>query len=139
MPLSQPLAARLVALSRPLAAQLDPPNKTQTWAGGRALLCGQRLACSVSQQEALRERLRQARAGRETWTPKQWERVVQQIGEEDWGVVAHGGRRAVWVSKSNCRQAKEVPPPRRAKGGNGQKIAAPSTFLPPPVFLPEGS
>ena len=41
----------------------------------------------------MRERLRQARASRETWTPKQWERVVQQIGEEDWGAMAHGGAR----------------------------------------------
>ena len=42
---------------------------------------------------ALRERLQQARASRETWTAKHWERVVKQIREEDWGVVAHGGAR----------------------------------------------
>ena len=78
---------------KPLAAQPEHPNKKRTWAGVRVQLCGQRIGCSVSQREALRERLRQERAGRETWTSKQWERVVQQIGREDWGVVAHGGVR----------------------------------------------
>ena len=69
---------------QPLAAQPEHPNKSR---------CGQRLSCEPSQHGALRKRLRQERAGRETWTPKQWERVVQQIGEEDWGAMAHGGAR----------------------------------------------
>ena len=38
-------------------------------------------------------RLQQERASRETWTGKQWERVVQQVAKEDWGAVTHGGYR----------------------------------------------
>ena len=88
VPLSQRLAAQLVLLSQPSAAQHVHPNKKRTWAGSRVQLCGLRIACSISQQEALRERLRQARASRQTWTPEQWERVVKEIGAEDWGARA---------------------------------------------------
>ena len=38
-----------------------------------------------------------------TWTAKQWELVVKQVGEEDWGAVAHGGART--------KKAKDVSEP----------------------------
>ena len=42
---------------------------------------------------ALRARLQQERASRETWTGKQWEGVVQQFAKEDWAAVTHAGYR----------------------------------------------
>ena len=106
VPVSQRLAAQLVLLSQPSAAQHVHPNKKRTWAGSRVQLCGQRIACSISQQEALRERLRQARASRQTWTPEQWERVVKEIGAEDWGAMARQPLAAQpeRPNKSRCRQ-----------------------------------
>ena len=54
-------------------------------------LFGQRLFCSASMRGALMQRLEQERVSRETWTGKQWGRVVQVVAQEDWGAVSHGG------------------------------------------------
>ena len=90
----QPLAAQqLVPVSPPLAAEPHQPKRKRTQTGTRVQLGGQRLSCSVSLRGALMARLQQERASRETWTGKQWGRVVQQVAKEDWGAVNHGGYR----------------------------------------------
>ena len=61
------------------------------------VVVGQRLSCSVSLHGALIARLQQERASRETWTGKQWGHVVQQVANEDWGAVSHGGYRTKTV------------------------------------------
>ena len=76
-----------------LAAEPHQPKRKRTQTGRRVQLAGQRLSCSVSMHGALMARLQQERASRETWTGKQWERVVQQVAKEDWGAVNHGGYR----------------------------------------------
>ena len=92
VPVCQPLAAQqLVPVSPLLAAEPHQPKRKRTQT--RVQLAGQRLSCSVSLRGALMARLQQERASRETWTGKQWERVVQQVAQEDWGAVNHGGYR----------------------------------------------
>ena len=86
----QPAQRQLVPVSQPLVAEPQPKRK-RTQTGTRVQLAGQRLSCSVSLRGALMARLQQERASRETWTGKQWERVVQQVAKEDWGAVNHGG------------------------------------------------
>ena len=80
-------------VSPPLAAEPHQPKRKRTQTGTRVQLAGQRLSCSVSLRGALMARLQQERASRQTWTGKQWERVVQQVAKEDWGAVIHGGYR----------------------------------------------
>ena len=53
-------------------------------------------------------RLQQERASRETWTGKQWERVVQQVAKEDWGAVNHGGYRTKKVRPSAVGEQQAV-------------------------------
>ena len=76
-----------------MAAKPEHPNKTRLWGGVRVQLFHQRVTCDPLLWGALGNRLQQERAGREQWTPKEWERAVQQIRKEDWGVVDHGGAR----------------------------------------------
>ena len=80
-------------VSPPLAAEPHQPKRKRTQTGTRVQLAGQRLSCSVSLRGALMARLQQERASRQTWTGKQWERVVQQVAKEDWGAENHGGYR----------------------------------------------
>ena len=83
----------------------EHPNKKRAWAGARVRVqcCGQRLSCSMPQRGALLERLQKVRRQHTTWAAKQWELVVKQVGEEDWGAVAHGGART--------KKAKDVSEP----------------------------
>ena len=76
VPVCQPLAAQqLVPVSPPLAAEPHQPKRKRTQTGTRVQLAGQRLSCSESLCGALKARLEQERASRETWTGKQWQRV----------------------------------------------------------------
>ena len=94
VPVCQPVAAQQrVPVSLPLVAEPHQPKRKRTQTGTRVQLVGQRLSCSVSLRGALMARLQQERASRETWTRKQWERVVQQVAKEDWGTGSHGGYR----------------------------------------------
>ena len=83
----QPLAAQQlkpVQSSLPLAAKPHQPKKKKKpretkireVTRVRVQFAGKRLACSKAMCRALRARLQQERASRETWTGKQWERVV---------------------------------------------------------------
>ena len=109
VPACQPLAAQqLVPVSPPLAAEPHQPKRKRTQTGARVQLAGQRLSCSVSLRGALMARLQQERASRETWTGKQWERVVQQVAKEDWGAVNHGGYRTKKVRPSAVGEQQAV-------------------------------
>ena len=109
VPVCQPLAAQqLVPVSPPLAAEPHQPKRKRTQTGTRVQFAGQRLSCSVSLRGALMARLQQERASRETWTGKQWERVVQQVAKEDWGAVNHGGYRTKKVRPSAVGKQRAV-------------------------------
>ena len=109
VPVCQPFAAQqLVPVSPPLAAEPHQPKRKRTQTGARVQLAGQRLSCSVSLRGALMARLQQERASRETWTGKQWERVAQQVAEEDWGAVNHGGYRTKKVRPSAVGEQQAV-------------------------------
>ena len=109
VPVCQPLAAQqLVPVSPPLAAEPHQPKRKRTQTGTRVQFAGQRLSCSVSLRGALMARLQQERASRETWTGKQWERVVQQVAKEDWGAVNHGGYRTKKVRPSAVGEQQAV-------------------------------
>ena len=100
----QPLAAQQlkpVQSSLPLAAKPHQPKKKkkprETKTRGvtrvRVQFAGKRLACSKAMCRALRARLQQERASRQSWTEKQWGQVVAQVALEDWGARQHGGQR----------------------------------------------
>lgn len=119
VPVCQPLAAeQLVPVSPPLAAEPHQPNRKRTWAGARVQLGGQRLSCSVSMRGALMERLRQERDRQESWTEKQWERVVQRVGKEDWGAAKHGGLRIKKVKPPAVGELQAVSEQGRVEDGS---------------------
>ena len=89
----RPRPREFVPVCPPLAAEPHQPNRKRTWAGARVQLGGQRFSCSVTLRGALMARLQQERDRQETWTAKQWERVAQRVGREDWGAGKHGGFR----------------------------------------------
>ena len=90
----QPLAAQRqpVPVSQPLVAEPQPKRK-RTQTGTRVQVAGIRLSCHYSKYVALMARLHQERSRRETWTRQEWEYVVQQVAQEDWGTKHHGGYR----------------------------------------------